>query len=70
MPIKNRTLLIIVIAAATASIAYMCWNKRTEWLSGLGLGTGMIDYGIGPSYEGYEPNSEKKEPKGVCGACQ
>lgn len=67
MPLKNRTILLIIVAAAAASVAYMCWNKRKEWLSGLGLGTGMLNYGIGPSYEGYEPDSEKNQK--VCGAC-
>jgi hypothetical protein len=70
---KTKTILLLIIASATAYIAYMYWGKNREGLSGLGLGTGLLNQGIGaPSYEGYTPNAEKKEEKqkeGFCGAC-
>jgi hypothetical protein len=69
--LKTKQILLLIIAAATGYIVYMYWNKRKEGLSDLGLGTGMLNYGIGaPSYEGYKPNVEKEEKKeGFCGAC-
>lgn len=68
MPLKNKTILMIFIGASVAVIAYMCWNKKKEWLSDLGLGTGMLNYGIGPTYEGYESLVEEPK-KGGCSVC-
>ena len=67
---KTNTILLIIIAVASVSVAYMCWGRKREWLSGLGYNTGALNYQLGPSYEGYTPNAEKESVKeGFCGAC-
>jgi len=68
---NTKTTLFLIIAAATTFVVYMCWNKQKEWLD-IGLGTGMLNYGIGsPSYEGFkmEESNETKKAEGFCGAC-
>lgn len=70
MPLKPKTILYIVLGIATVSVVYMCWNKKKEWLSGLGYGTGMLGSNYGPIYEGFTPDAEKKDTtEGYCGAC-
>jgi hypothetical protein len=66
---KNKTVLIIVLALAAASVVYMCWSRKKEWLSDLGYGTGMLNQGIGPTYEGFAFNEKDENKEGFCGAC-
>jgi hypothetical protein len=67
---KTKTILLIIIAVASVSVACMCWGRKKEWLSGLGYNAGALGTGYGPIYEGYTPNVEKESVKeGFCGAC-
>lgn len=66
---KNKTILLIVFSLAATAVAYLCWNKKKEWLSGLGLGTGMLNSQLGPSYEGFTLDNTQDKKEGYCGAC-